>query len=1153
MKNLYFFILLASIPLCFNKTLVDWKLSILDEEAKTNIINLFPGIFSKVTLVLSNEKNEEVFDNSESPISFKLKLKNKDLVSVESSFNLIPSESLVYTFYIGIKCGETLTDTSDLFEIDSIEGDVSLTIGKASLKVSNNKAKIDIAPLLNEISEQTYNLFRVNKEPYNIEDIKLIPKIEGENEDFTFDDVILEKFDGKRGEYSPLNTYTNGILNKFKFGTKKLLKDLSKTSVKFDLTFDSEDLGKCFDLVKKSFDLKVIQKKVEKFGESVKKAISYTIENISPINELTNSLELKLNIPFAPIAVTCELRADSSFSQSEEDIIAHADVSATYYDNVFTSAGEAILQFGNLNATMEYYAKCVFSNTGFLDDLKEKISVTIGDFLNSDVISKLKPSVDYSRPPQCVKFVFSDILKFAFYTTLLPKYCRFAMTRGLPIEARLFSDISCSIGDSSILEKYASICVAPSPLLSVNRLISKMTPEQYNKNFDKFIQDVKDSNNLFGSKIVKSATKYIDKAPDISKISLSVSENFLSNRLTGIILDVKVKSTNEDPIECFYNTDLSNDITQKFSFFGLLTINEKVFYPNKEESLTIYIRKKDLKDNKMYPFYMQCYSLPGSIYRYETTGVFNPYTFLNDASIKEQDALNPIEVKIDCNNAAYKLNPHCIKIRVDNFLEKLKTDIPEFIKNIETEVENFRKMANQAQLSVLKNLNTTLKAVISEVEKSKEKLKSFVEKSIETAKYLANRDCSIYASGETNDEEKTYKAGLYLECRESKRQILSQILGTLKNQLQCSKIVETITSNLSDDMEQNLKYILFLIDEITNNPDAIERSYNQVVYDLTNCLQEKFDEYWPKIEVYLKEKKSYLEQSIAAVKKDVSNILMQALSNLVNVLHFEEIDGFLKEVKDEIKENGLIVAERAKKINENIFNFLKKLNEFGTNYYNISGSMGLNVTVNPGKLDKSTDAQIFISDLKDKGIKLILHSNYMLRNKEAYALQTVVFDSPLISVNAKNEYENGALNTFVGITLYDKNGNEIAVSSLDAEFRPQLLYNIKYYSNMKACLYYNEINGKLESDGVKTELDISIEGEKYIRCTPKHLTSFTIAPNDSSSSSSKAGIIVLIIILCLVAIAALIIAFIYLRKKFSNKLNSNDIDSSNQIRGGINI
>ena len=322
MKNLCFFILLALIPLCINKTVTNWKLSIKDEDAKTNTIKLFPGIFTKVTLVLSNDKDEEVFDNSDDPISFKLSLNNKNIVSVENSFTLKPAESLVYTAYIGIKCGESLTDTSSLFKLDSVEGDVNLNIGEASINVSTDKAKIDIAPLLNEISEQTYNLFRVNKEPYNIEDIKLVPKIEGENEDFTFEDITLDKFDGKRGEYSPLNTYTNGILNKFKFGTKKLLKDLSKTSVKFDLTFESEDLGKCFDLVKKSFDLKVIQKKVETFGENVKKAIVHTLENISPLNVMTNSLELKLNIPYAPIAVTCELRADTNFTESDEKIFA---------------------------------------------------------------------------------------------------------------------------------------------------------------------------------------------------------------------------------------------------------------------------------------------------------------------------------------------------------------------------------------------------------------------------------------------------------------------------------------------------------------------------------------------------------------------------------------------------------------------------------------------------------------------------------------------------------------------------------------------------------------------------------------------------------------------------------------------------------------
>ena len=1150
MKNLCFFILLALIPLCINKTVTNWKLSIKDEDAKTNTIKLFPGIFTKVTLVLSNDKDEEVFDNSDDPISFKLSLNNKNIVSVENSFTLKPAESLVYTAYIGIKCGESLTDTSSLFKLDSVEGDVNLNIGEASINVSTDKAKIDIAPLLNEISEQTYNLFRVNKEPYNIEDIKLVPKIEGENEDFTFEDITLDKFDGKRGEYSPLNTYTNGILNKFKFGTKKLLKDLSKTSVKFDLTFESEDLGKCFDLVKKSFDLKVIQKKVETFGENVKKAIVHTLENISPLNVMTNSLELKLNIPYAPIAVTCELRADTNFTESDEKIFAHADASATYYDNVFTSTGEATLQLGNLKATMEYYTKCVFSNTGFLDDLKEKISVTIGDFLNSDVVSKLKPSVDPTRPPQCAQFVFSDLSKFAIYSTLLPNYCRFAMTRGLPIQARLFSDVTCSIGDFSVSDKYASICVAPSPLLTVNRLISKMTPEQYNKNFEQFIKDVQESNNLFGSKIVKSVTRYFDKNPDTSKIKVNVSVN-LNNILTGIVLNVKVKSTNEYPIQCFINNNLSSDINKKFSILGLLSLNNKILTPNKEESFIANILPLDLKKGKSYPLYMQCFSLPNAKYRYGTTGVFNPYTFLYDDSVKKQDLI-PINVNVDCNKQEHKLNPHCLKIRVDNFIEKLKTDIPEFIKNMEAEVENFKNMAKEAQLKILTNLNTTLKTAIAEVEKGKEKLKSFVEKSIETAKYLANRDCSIYASGETSDEGKTYKAGLYLECRESKRQILSQIMGTIKNQFQCSKIVESITSNISDDMELNLKYILFLIDEITNNPDAIEETYNQVVYDLTICLQEKFDEYWPKVEQYLKEKKSYLEQSIKAVKRDVSNILMEALSNLVNVLHFEEIDGYLKQAKDEIEKNGLIVADKVKKINTGVLNFLKKLNEFGTNYYDISGSMGVNVTVNPGKLDKSTDAKIFVSDLKDKGIKLILHSNYMLRDKEAYALQTVVFDSPLVSVNAKNEYENGALNTFIGITLYDKDGNEIAVSKLDADFRPQLLYNIKYYSNMKTCLYYNEKKGKLESDGVKTELDISIEGEKYIRCTPQHLTSFTIAAGDSPSSS-KVGIIILIIVLCLVVLAALIIAVICLRKKCSNKVSSNDIDSSIQNRDGINI
>ena len=179
MKNYYLFILLTLIPLCLNKTLASWKLSIKDEDNKSSLINLFPGIFTKVTLSLTNENGEEAFDDSKTPVSFKISLKNKNLVSVSDSYTLTPSESLVYSVYIGIKCGETLSDTKTVFSVESTDGDATLTIDGANLSLSSEKAKIDIEPLMNEIPEQSYNLFKVNKEPYNIEDIKLVPKLGG--------------------------------------------------------------------------------------------------------------------------------------------------------------------------------------------------------------------------------------------------------------------------------------------------------------------------------------------------------------------------------------------------------------------------------------------------------------------------------------------------------------------------------------------------------------------------------------------------------------------------------------------------------------------------------------------------------------------------------------------------------------------------------------------------------------------------------------------------------------------------------------------------------------------------------------------------------------------------------------------------------------
>lgn len=112
----------------------------------------------------------------------------------------------------------------------------------------------------------------------------------------------------------------------------------------------------------------------------------------------------------------------------------------------------------------------------------------------------------------------------------------------------------------------------------------------------------------------------------------------------------------------------------------------------------------------------------------------------------------------------------------------------------------------------------------------------------------------------------------------------------------------------------------------------------------------------------------------------------------MNVIHQEESYGFLSEI------NGIISDDMVKKLQKNIFSFTKRFNEFGTNFYNITGSLAFNVTINPGGLGLSTDTEVFVSNINNKGIKVILQSNYLLRLKGAYSIQTIVFESPFVSL-----------------------------------------------------------------------------------------------------------------------------------------------------------
>ena len=471
----------------------------------------------------------------------------------------------------------------------------------------------------------------------------------------------------------------------------------------------------------------------------------------------------------------------------------------------------------------------------------------------------------------------------------------------------------------------------------------------------------------------------------------------------------------------------------------------------------------------------------------------------------------------------YKFPDLNIDLSLNSLLNKLKTNIPEFIIDIRDKLEEFKEMTFETQQEVLKHLNSTMKGIIKEIKEKKEnineKLKEFIQKGTKIANFLTGRDCGVL------DYIPFY------ECSDIKKYLLKNILGLVREELQCSKIIDMITTNLiSNDLVYNLKSMLFFIESLSSNPDAFIEGSAQILFDVINCFQENFDIYWPKIEKFLK-----IDEISSEVKKDSLFILIYSISNLVQLVRQEEQDGILTKL------NGLIYNDIAKKLQKSIFNFAKSFNEFGTSFYNISSSLSLNVTINPGSLGLSTDSKLFISNNNDKGIKIILHSNYLLRMKGAYSIQTIVFDSPLVSLRGKREVENNVSNIFVGITLYDKNGSEIFVSDINIDdFRPQILFEKKLYKAMKTCLFYNEEDDKLESSGIKTENNYILDGKSYIRCIPRHLTSFTIGTSEFTFYNIKKVIYITVIII--IFIAALIIGYICIRKKTNNNIKSIDIE-----------
>ena len=424
-----------------------------------------------------------------------------------------------------------------------------------------------------------------------------------------------------------------------------------------------------------------------------------------------------------------------------------------------------------------------------------------------------------------------------------------------------------------------------------------------------------------------------------------------------------------------------------------------------------------------------------------------------------------------------------------NFLDKFKSTVPDFIQSLQNKFKDFIDKTEEQKNNFIKELNLNVTKLYEKIKEDiKEKkenietqIKSLIEKTTESSKFLSYKVCDI-----ANID--------YLECRNDKKKLFTNLLDIVKENFgECSVIIGQL-SKLSDNPEQNLKYFLFMVISLSENPDALEEGKSQIIYDIIHCLKDKFEDYWPSInETILNKELRY------NTKLDIINLLSNSFSNLVNIIHFEEIDGYIKKINNV---TGLISDEKAKQIHKGIFNLLKKYNEFGSLFHNISANLALDIILNPGNLNFDEDFDFkWIKD-DNKGIRINLHANYLLREMGAESIQTVIFESPLVALR-ETKTDGGVSNTFVGITLYDKEGNEIFVKDIDEDiFRPVIYFKKKLFSAMKTCLFYNEEKEDIDDEGIATNFEI-LDGEEYIKCIPKHFTSFTIGSFKNETESNE--------------------------------------------------
>ena len=1050
-----------------------WKLEVKNEKMTNETIVLKPNQYTKVILSVSHLEELNVLDYSFDRSKFTVKLDSEDKLKMYGDkVVIVPSVSLEYIVYIGLKCGYKESEIQNLkFKVDSTKDlddqdleDASLDVEEVPLEINEDITLLELEPIETNLTGEGYSLFRLKNEIYNMEDIEIIS--DDKNDDYKFEGVKIEAF--KDREKEKKEEEFNGILFDGKFSVEQKFENLKEKSLIFNLAIkDADKDGKCLKYFELSEDSKVLSIEVNEnpiltVNDAVKQAILYTMENITPKRDVTNNIQIKMTLPVAPLIIDCDLKGEGEKEDDDE----------INFKDYIVNSGSYVLKFDDLNSNNEYKIKCDFTTVNKKED---KFTIKLGNEKNSDFITPLFPSRTSDSIPQCLEFIFKseeeekledEVKKF---TDLSEKLCQKVMSKDEDVISRIEGKFKCQKAVfSEDIEKNkinrAIICIGASEKFKSKRFIDSLDNETnthyYEEHVEEFVglidttEKIKDAfksddvDDIKHLELVEFKRYYDLDSPDINKIKLELNSKETKKKKD---LEFNISTTNEQPIECFYNEELQKDHKKRFmALYFNRGVKSITLYPNEQKTIKVYLSDSSLK--RMYSLYMNCYNLPGAKIRYEQTNVFNAYTYLYIEEEYNQYVVPPENVTINCAEKNNRINPHCLKGQYNSLLNRLKTRMP--IIDKDEELEKFNKLSNEAQLDLLKTLEAEWEKKI----KPKKKNIEFLEDLIYMAQYLSNRDCSAYAKGNTNKKSETIDKAEYKECRKTKKEIHKKIIDFFKDSFTCDNIVNLIgQEGLSKDVEDNVKYIIYLIQELSNDAESFNKGESEILFNMVTCLETNFNSYWEEVEQYLKINET-LDQSIIAVKKDLEILLIQSLANLVKILHFEEIDGYISR---SVTEAGILKNNKGEKIYKSIKEFLKHFNEFGPGEYNLSDSIIINVTVNDEYQEKQrrylleeNEAEIIdeeqIEELEhvvkydDKGIIVILKPKPLMKRANAYSMQIVRYDSPIMPIKISGNKDDSTLDTFVSITLYDKDGNEISIDDMPENIRPKIIYNRSY-------------------------------------------------------------------------------------------------------------